>query len=278
MDDLKRLHKQETKDLNLSCDIRLLGKKGPERKQEERSIADDKKSVSQRQSDELNALEAILAVAVVGEQPDQEESTLEESRKPTRAMLRARKKASEEERAKEKLKEAVALAKASGGPNRRDVEMSTLVKKLLAMRMRINEINPDGNCLFGAVAHQMRLRDGKQYTVDELRKVAMEEMKDNPALFVPFLPDGETLETYGKKMTKNGEWGGELEIRAMARALGRQIWVHRYNLPIVKMGQDEVKDETGALHLTFHEHQYSLGEHYNSTMPIENRSTAQSEF
>ena len=105
--------------------------------------------------------------------------------------------------------------------------------------------------------------------IGDLRYQAVMSMKDHPAMFSPFLPEGETLDSYCKKVCNNGEWGGELELRALSLALKRQIWVHRLHSPIIKWGEDEGFDPDDALHLTYHQHQYALGAHYNSASPID---------
>jgi len=268
---LKQRHKAELKALNLECEQRLAGKKGPERNAELKAVEALKKAMIERHEREIEEEERLAAEAAEagenGEETEQAEATSSEAstgeKKLSRARLRQLKKEAKEEEEKKKRQEEAARR----GPAKRELEMNAIVNMIARLGLQVSEIIPDGNCLYGAVAHQLKTRDGRVVSVNELRAMAVEEMKHHPAMFEPFLPEGETLEQHLKKVLTPGEWGGELEIRALSLALRRQIWVHRVNSPVVKMGADEGFDARDALHLSFHEHQFALGEHYNSCIP-----------
>jgi OTU domain-containing protein 6 len=273
---LKQRQKAEMKALNLECETRLQGKKGPERTAEMKIIEQLKQDMQERHQRELQEDEARKAAEASndknkeedGEGDDDEKSPASSQNetkemKVTRARQRAMKKAAKEEEDKKRRQEEAAKR----GPALRDMEMAKLAGELARMNLRITDIPADGNCMFSAVAHQVKVREGSQYSVQELRNKAARAIKENPALFAPFLPEGDTLDSYCAKILKSGEWGGELELRALSIALGRQIWVHRINSPTVKWGEDEGFPADTALQLTYHEHMFALGEHYNSAAP-----------
>ena len=58
------------------------------------------------------------------------------------------------------------------------------------------------------------------------------------------------------------EWGGQIELRALAVCLERQIHIYDASTGVLVMG--EQFDAFNALKVTYHRHYYSLGEHYNS--------------
>ena len=271
---IKQRHKAELKALNLDCETRLQGKKGPERAAELKVIETLKKELQERQEKELREEEERLAAQAEAKQQNGEEGDeIEEEgddksgekgeKKLSRARQRAMKKEAREEEEKKKRQEEAAKR----GPTKRDVEEATLTAELARLGLRIRDITPDGNCMFTAVSDQVKVREGLRYDIQDLRMRAIKEMKEHPAMFAPFLPEGETLDKYCAKMAKSGEWGGELELRALSLALQRQIWVHSFGSPTIRWGEDEGFDPSTALHLTYHQHQFALGEHYNSAVP-----------
>eukprot|EP00808_Paulinella_micropora_P024934 g810.t1 len=63
-------------------------------------------------------------------------------------------------------------------------------------------------------------------------------------------------------------WGGHPEIVALAHALHRQIVVHSAgNTKPMTIG-DGGTGWKPPLHISWHRHSYSLGEHYNSVVPV----------
>jgi len=89
--------------------------------------------------------------------------------------------------------------------------------------------------------------------------------------FSPFLGleagSPEFLEYCAKVESVAGaEWGGQVELRALAACLERQIHVYDSTAPLLVMGEEF----TGPpLKVTYHRHYYSLGEHYNSVRFLE---------
>ena len=189
---------------------------------------------------------------------DSEQATPKE-KKLTRAQQRHVAKQEEERR----VAAAASNNTASSKPNPRDKELDILVERVGNLGLNIVDIPPNGDCLYAAVAHQRLVIDSETVSVQQLREVAATTMKKAPALFKSFLPEGETLETYTAKVKTPAEWGGEIELRALSLGLRRPIFVHSARSPTLEMCRDEFPTAP-VYHLTFHELQYSLGEHYNS--------------
>lgn len=266
---LKQRHKLELKQLNQEGDARAQGKKGSDRQNAVRQTEQLKRAMLERHDLELKQAEQ-EAEAEAAAKPE-EEAVTSASQEPKLSRAREKQIRKEQKEHEAKLqREAEAAAK---GPTIRDLEMSALAKQIGALGLKVKEINPDGNCLYGAVANQLEVSTGAVESVDDLRNRAADVMERNRDLFAPFLPEDDEFEQYVGRVRVNGEWGGELELRALSLALQRPIWVHCVNSPVVEMGQHEFP-EASILHVTFHEHQFATGEHYNSAVPINNQSTA----
>ena len=68
------------------------------------------------------------------------------------------------------------------------------------------------------------------------------------------------------KVEKTAEWGGHLELRALCHVLQTPIVVYSSTQkPVTMDGAGFTQGK--ALKLTYHEHYYTLGEHYNSVEP-----------
>ncbi|KAK0635577.1 hypothetical protein B0T17DRAFT_516684 [Bombardia bombarda] len=98
-----------------------------------------------------------------------------------------------------------------------------------------------------------------------VRRTAADYMEAHTDDFVGFLE--EPLGDYVSKIRDTAEWGGQLELTALANAYGVEIRV-------VQDGRTEViapfaaEEEDGkgskTLWLAYYRHGYGLGEHYNS--------------
>lgn len=79
----------------------------------------------------------------------------------------------------------------------------------------IKFIEPDGNCLFRAVSYLLTdNQEGSRF----LREAAVSELRVNRQKYEPFISDeqGGGFEEYCENMLKDGTYGGNLEIEAMA--------------------------------------------------------------
>lgn len=188
-------------------------------------------------------------------------------------------------RQKERLarRQAEQLAAAEAAENEagdmvdhRAVEREAMSSTFKSNSLVEREIRPDGHCLFSAVADQLESRgvplrsapgageDGPGYKV--VRKAAASWIEQHGDDFAPFLE--EELGSYVERMRDTAEWGGHLELLALARAYNLEINVVR-NGPTEKIEAGEEGGggrggDTEKIWLAYYRHGYGLGEHYNS--------------
>lgn len=214
--------------------------------------------------DDTNSLEdAVNCLSVSGELEKHDNTT--QGKKPNRQKARLARRAAEQEAAI-----AQAASEAATLPDRRGQERVTMNRELKARGLKEKDIRPDGHCLYSAVADQLTMQglsiatgsvlpEKPDYQV--VRRVAADFIVKNPDDFSPFLE--EPLEDYVVKVRDTAEWGGQLELSALARAYGVDI--------IVLQGDgrvEKIKADAGAskkpIWLAYYRHTYGLGEHYNS--------------
>ena len=75
----------------------------------------------------------------------------------------------------------------------------------------------DGNCFFHALRRQL----GVSHTATDLRQLLVKEIGKNVTEYEAFLP--KTAAEYIPLIAEDGQWAGEVDIKAMANALGRPI-------------------------------------------------------
>jgi len=175
--------------------------------------------------------------------------------------------------AQEKERERRIEEEKSNTVSSREVEYNTLRQKLTPLNLKIKEIMPDGNCLYNAVADQLQIL-GKPVEKDYyavLRQMAADYMIHHPDEFMPFIEDDDLTEEkfkqYCERTANTSAWGGQPELKALVHSLQTPIIVHtaNENNPDIVMG---LEYDDKPLHLSFHLHAYSLGEHYNSVVPL----------
>ena len=164
----------------------------------------------------------------------------------------------------------------------RTIEKTYLLREFEAQGLAEKEIRPDGHCLFAAVADQLEERgiplqassaavagnDGETAAAPyrTVRRRATEYMEAHPDDFAPFLE--EPLAVYVPRIRDTAEWGGQLELAALAAA-------YRVEIKVVQDGRTETIEpangggaaggkERERIWLAYYRHGYGLGEHYNS--------------
>ena len=95
-------------------------------------------------------------------------------------------------------------------------------------------------------------------------------MKENKDTFAPFIEDDEPIDDYIERMSKNSEWGGNLEIYALSMLLEANFYIYIYEHPmyIVKNFEKPKKN----IMLTYHD-----GQHYNSLRKLEEKNNEDKE-
>lgn len=160
--------------------------------------------------------------------------------------------------------------------------------------LELYNVNPDGHCLFAAVADQLAIlgilpRQQANYTTT--RAAAANYIYTHPDDFLPFLPsvDGEDgigatdagfvtpqqFEMYCTAIRDTGVWGGEPEILALSRFYNIPIHVIQSGTPpVVVHNPTGAPDQDGGfdgnqnvVRISYHRRMYGLGEHYNSLRP-----------
>eukprot|EP01130_Rhizamoeba_saxonica_P006347 TRINITY_DN252_c0_g1_i1.p1 TRINITY_DN252_c0_g1~~TRINITY_DN252_c0_g1_i1.p1 ORF type:complete len:176 (-),score=33.84 TRINITY_DN252_c0_g1_i1:25-552(-) len=145
------------------------------------------------------------------------------------------------------------------------IELQAINNRLSAVNMHINKIRSDGDCLFNAVLDQLQ-HIGRNDLNDqhELRVLTSDYMMQHPNDFAPFLYDEHNdLEEYCNKMRDTHCWGGNLELQALSKVLQVNITIYAQDNVV----EFEEENYQNTIHLSFHKHQYVLGEHYNSVLP-----------
>eukprot|EP00928_Gymnodinium_smaydae_P062376 TRINITY_DN46259_c0_g1_i1.p1 TRINITY_DN46259_c0_g1~~TRINITY_DN46259_c0_g1_i1.p1 ORF type:complete len:303 (+),score=94.63 TRINITY_DN46259_c0_g1_i1:58-966(+) len=179
----------------------------------------------------------------------------------------------EEEREQEKERERL-----EAGPSARELELAAIAARLARLKppQRVFEVAADGNCLYHAVGDQLRragyqLRSGSSSTFQEVRSLCADFLRRSPEEYAPFaeLADGEDYDGYCNRVEQSADWGGELELRALADGLGAQIVVHRAEAAEPLMLGSDRNGALPPLQVAYHRHYYALGEHYNSVVPLE---------
>ncbi|KAF1982725.1 cysteine proteinase [Aulographum hederae CBS 113979] len=205
-------------------------------------------------------------------------------RKPNRQKARLARRAQEQEEAA-----AEAEKEAANMPNRREMEREKMSVEFRTRGLREQEIRADGHCLYSAVADQLKelglglkpkitakviaaAEDGDQDTDEQAlpsykvtRRAAADYISRHPDDFAPFLE--EPLDVYVKKIRDTGEWGGQLELMALAKSYGVDINVLQGEGRVEKIegtdGEEEEEKRKG-MWLAYYRHGFGLGEHYNS--------------
>ena len=212
-------------------------------------------------------------------------------RKPNRAKARlARRADAQAAAASDAADEAAAL------PDLRQQEAAAISAAVAAHRRVEHAVRSDGHCLYAAFADQLRElerglevagtvgvgsgnaertsgEEGKNggdrkeegKTVEGyrlVRRVAAEWMERNRELVEPFLE--ESFEPYVAKVRDTAEWGGQVELLALASAYDVGVSVVQDGGRVERIGDVKQDDEDGGVWLAYYRHQFGLGEHYDS--------------
>lgn len=147
--------------------------------------------------------------------------------------------------------------------NRRNDDIDEKFKKHLeSLGYFIREVGGDGNCLFRSVSEQI---EGNENNYQEYREKCINYIKGNKETYAPYIEDDEPIDDYIERMSKNGEWGGNLEIHALSMVLEANFYIYIHENPMYIVKNFE-KPKKNVL-LTYHE-----GKHYNSLRKLEEKN------
>lgn len=201
--------------------------------------------------------------------PQQQGDNSSVKKKPNRQKARLARRAAEKEAEMER-----AAQEAKQMTDYRGNEKKSMGEATKRLGLKETDIRPDGHCLYSAVAIEL-----KNIGVDPSRGIADTNSQEgykfvraetatyilsHPDDFAPFIE--EPLEQYAHKIKDTAEWGGQIELLAIARAYGVHINVLRGDGSIEKLepGSTEAGEERKEIWLAYYEHSYGLGEHYNA--------------
>ncbi|EAS36670.3 uncharacterized protein CIMG_02024 [Coccidioides immitis RS] len=201
------------------------------------------------------------------------------TKKPNRQKARLARRAAEREAEAE-----AAAAEAANQTDHRSNEKQAMQAVFDRLGLKERDIAPDGHCLYSAVAVQLA-EVGVDLSLDErtpaakstgekqgstrndgyktVRATTGKFVLANADDFAPFID--EPLEEYARKIMFTAEWGGQLELQAMARAYGVEINVIQGDGRNEKFEPgDDKGGERKKIWLAYYRHSYGLGEHYNA--------------
>lgn len=187
----------------------------------------------------------------------------QQGKKRNRQKERMARRAAEQEAAAQKAEE-----EASHMTDHRAKESEYMKKMFTTHGLVEKDIEPDGHCLFSAVADQLSQNgipsgrtDSSEPEYRTVRRAAAAFMTENEGDFAPFV-EGD-LGTHVVRIRDTAEWGGEMELMALARRYGVEIRVVQDGR-MERIGEEEGRETGKVLWLAYYRHGYGLGEHYNS--------------
>lgn len=130
------------------------------------------------------------------------------------------------ERKERERNERIKSGQIDDSENIRLIEMKRIESLLEERNLSLCEISSDGDCMYKAIEHQMRLTRNINYSVEELRALASNYIRRNKDDFVPFLLNEENnvvsdseFDVYCDKIANTNTWGGHLELKALSNCL-----------------------------------------------------------
>ncbi|KAF3491753.1 uncharacterized protein GIQ15_01270 [Arthroderma uncinatum] len=162
-------------------------------------------------------------------------------------------------------------------------ERKAMDEAFASLKLKERDIAADGHCLYSAVAWQLaenglnlHPEQGELMSADSVKNDGYKLVRATTADFIlanaddfaPFLE--EPIQEYVRKIRSTAEWGGQLELQAIARAYKVRINVIQGEGRIEKFQSDGEGDEsqTKNIWLAYYKHTYGLGEHYNALYNI----------
>ncbi|CAL1145988.1 unnamed protein product [Cladocopium goreaui] len=203
-----------------------------------------------------------------------EEDEAEKARRKKEKAQKKRQAKADKEAQREAEKEREKL---EAGPSARDVELEALHGVLSVQKppLKVLEIPSDGHCLYRSIADQVRrvrpdlcdYQGPADEMYREVRRICAKSLRGDMENYAPFaeLKDGGDFEGYCQRVESSADWGGELELRALADAM-------KVRVQVFQAGSDQplvlgAAVKAAPLQVSFHRHYYALGEHYNSVVP-----------
>ena len=162
--------------------------------------------------------------------------------KTTKSQRRRENKEKKEKERQERIK----AGQIDDSENIRLIEMKRIEDLLEERNLNLCEISSDGDCMYKAIEHQMRITRNIPYTVEELRFKASDYIRQNKDEFLPFLLNDDNnvvsdneFEVYCDKIFNTKTWGGHLELKALSNSLKVPIEIIQAEGPSIQIGFHE---------------------------------------
>lgn len=190
--------------------------------------------------------------------------------KRNRQKERLARRAAEAEEASKKAEEEALLQ-----PNWKKQERTAMIKAFALHNLVEKEIRPDGHCMFSAIGDQLAALDidigaaneaekSETFRYKAVRRAAALYILEHKEDFQDFME--EPIISYVSKIERTAEWGGHLELVALAKSYNVEINVIQDG-KTNKIEPEQNKEDTKKIYLAYYHHGYGLGEHYNSLRP-----------
>ncbi|GAB5367283.1 hypothetical protein AAMO2058_001216900 [Amorphochlora amoebiformis] len=92
--------------------------------------------------------------------------------------------------------------------------------------MKVYDMEGDGNCLFRTISHQV-YGNPRHHRIVRLK--ILEYVEAEASFFRQYVFD-EDFSAYTRRLKQDGEWGGEVEVRAACEMYGRSVEIFHYSL------------------------------------------------
>ncbi|ETV64741.1 hypothetical protein, variant 2 [Aphanomyces astaci] len=160
--------------------------------------------------------------------------------------------------------------------SQRQIESDAIAAQLTSLGLIVKEIPSDGHCMYHAVADQLKLTRRLPFPSSDayipLRQKTAAYLRSHADDFVPFveldyasdIAIQDQFESYCARVEATADWGGQVELRALAQALAVPIEVYSASSSVLVMGDEYHREDQPPLRLSYHLHYYTLGEHFNS--------------
>ncbi|KAF2623812.1 cysteine proteinase [Macroventuria anomochaeta] len=187
--------------------------------------------------------------------------------------------------ARRKAEQDAAIAQAEeearNAPNPRELEKQRFEPLLRQKGLQLHEVRADGHCLYAAVADQLSTRSldltpkipitiadsEKALPYKKTRHAAAGWIEGHKEDFEAFMED--PLAEHVRKIRETGEWGGHLELLALAKSYGVRICVLHSDGRVDKIEDEAAQGDKEEIWLGYYRHSHGLGEHYNSLRKAE---------
>lgn len=204
------------------------------------------------------ALTGTMPVANGNAEPAADDAPKKMSRQKARMARRDEQVAAARAAAEREVAEA-------GEPDYAEIERQDIARQCEQLGVTMVEMNPDGHCLYAAIADQINVRHptiSVKYNYEMVRRAAAQHMRAHRAEFMPFVADdaepasgGDNSEQgtcrrerarltaarfahYCDTVEHTSEWGGQPEIAALSQAFQSPIHVVQSGAPTIKFGED----------------------------------------